>query len=158
MPSPYLCERYHPTRGCSQRKSLFLNFANENAKEAPPGFERETRGDLSSHSYLSSRLNERRHHGWQLQKWINPIVLSKVGWQKEREQLILGFCFFVIFPSLSTSTIISRDFQISWNKASGILYLGLSILHSFSHVHCKYLQREMTQIQFCIIPIGTNVF
>ena len=50
MPSPYLCERYHPTRGCSQRKSLFLNFANENAKAAPPGFERETRGNLSSHT------------------------------------------------------------------------------------------------------------
>ena len=47
MPSPYLCERFHPTRGCSQRKSLFLNFANATprmqfAKVAPPGFERET--------------------------------------------------------------------------------------------------------------------
>ena len=29
MPSPYLCKRFHPTRGCSQRKYLFLNFANE---------------------------------------------------------------------------------------------------------------------------------
>ena len=49
MPSPYLCERFHPTRGCSQRKYLFLNFANatprmQYAKAAPPGFERETRG------------------------------------------------------------------------------------------------------------------
>ena len=41
MPSPYLCERFHPTRGCSQRKSLFLNLAN-NAKVAAPGFERGT--------------------------------------------------------------------------------------------------------------------
>ena len=37
MPSPYLCERFHPTRGSSRRKSLFLNFAN--AKAAAPGFE-----------------------------------------------------------------------------------------------------------------------
>ena len=47
MPSPYLCKCFHPTCGCSQRKSLFLNFANATprmqfAKVAPPGFERET--------------------------------------------------------------------------------------------------------------------
>ena len=46
MPSPYLCERFHPTRGCSRRKYLFLNFANATprmqfAKVAPPGFELE---------------------------------------------------------------------------------------------------------------------
>ena len=47
MPSPYLCERFHPTHGGSQRKSLFLNFANATlrmqfAKVTPPGLERET--------------------------------------------------------------------------------------------------------------------
>ena len=47
MPSPYWCERFHPTRGKSQRKSLFLNFANATprmqfTKVALPGFERET--------------------------------------------------------------------------------------------------------------------
>ena len=54
MPSPYICKRYLLTRGCSWRKSLFLNFA-ENAKVAATGFERETRGDLSSLSNSSSR-------------------------------------------------------------------------------------------------------
>ena len=50
MPSPYQCERFHPTRGSSRRKSLFLNFAN--AKAAAPGFECETRGDLLSLSFV----------------------------------------------------------------------------------------------------------
>ena len=53
MPSPYQCKRYHHTCGCSRRKSLFLNFANANAKLAAPGFEHET-GDLSSISSLSA--------------------------------------------------------------------------------------------------------
>ena len=57
IPSPYLCQRFHPTRGCSQRKSLFLNFANATprmqfAKAAVPGFECETRGDISSLSFV----------------------------------------------------------------------------------------------------------
>ena len=51
---PLLCKRYPLTRGCSWRKSLFLNFA-ENAKEAVTGLERETRGDLSSLSNSLSR-------------------------------------------------------------------------------------------------------
>ena len=59
MPSPYICKRYLLTRGCSRRKSLFLNFA-ENAKVAATGFERETRGDLSSLSNLSSRTKQSR--------------------------------------------------------------------------------------------------
>ena len=49
---PLLCKRYPLTRGCSQRKSLFLNFA-ENAKVAATGFERETRGNLLSLSNAS---------------------------------------------------------------------------------------------------------
>ena len=61
MPSPYLCKRFHPTRGCSWRKYLFLNFANATprmqfAKAAPPGFEfARLEADLSSLSNSSSR-------------------------------------------------------------------------------------------------------
>ena len=71
MPSPYMCERFHPTRGCSQRKYLFLNFANATprmqfAKAAPPGFElaRDLR-QTYRHSLIRrcARLNERRHRG-----------------------------------------------------------------------------------------------
>ena len=47
-----LCKPYPLTRYCSRRKSLFLTFANENAKAAATGFERETRGDLLSLSFV----------------------------------------------------------------------------------------------------------
>ena len=56
---PLLCKRYPLTRRCSRRKSLFLNFA-ENAKVAATGFERETRGDLSSLSNSSLRTKRSR--------------------------------------------------------------------------------------------------
>ena len=54
-----LCKRYPLTRGCSRGKSLFLNFA-ENAKVAATGFERETRGDLTSLSNSSSLTKRSR--------------------------------------------------------------------------------------------------
>jgi hypothetical protein len=74
MPSPYLCERFHPTRVVSesletlQVESLFLNFANATprmqfAKAAPPGFERETRGRPIVTLFCRRALNEHRHHG-----------------------------------------------------------------------------------------------
>ena len=55
MPSPYVCERFHPTRGCSRRKYLFLKRLrpDSNARLEATG----------CHSHLSSRLNERRHRG-----------------------------------------------------------------------------------------------
>ena len=53
MPNPYVMQaNYHPLTCCCARRNFFLNFAN--AKAAATGFERETRGDLSSLSNSSS--------------------------------------------------------------------------------------------------------
>ena len=64
---PLLCKHYPFTRGCSRRKSLFLNFA-ENAKVAATGFERETRGNLLS---LSNSLSFWKINLEKLDFWSN---------------------------------------------------------------------------------------
>ena len=73
MPSPYYCKRYPLTCGCSRRKSLFLKFAN--AKAAATGFERKTRGDLSSLSNLLLRTKRSRPPQPTLKKVISTKVL-----------------------------------------------------------------------------------
>ena len=55
MPSPYLCERFHPTRGCSRRKYLFLKRLRPDSNARLKATYR--------HSHLLSRLNKRRHRG-----------------------------------------------------------------------------------------------
>ena len=66
MPSPYQCERFHPTCGSARRKSfstlqmqlLECNMQRQLCPDSNARLEATYR-----HSHLSSRLNESRHHG-----------------------------------------------------------------------------------------------
>ena len=76
-------------------------------------------------------------------------VAENSTWQyaNVRQKALITHSVLVIFPSLSTSAIISRDSQIWWNKASVILYLGLSIFHPLMQHILSFAQRKSLQVR-----------